>query len=519
MTSDWLSVLHLYQQTVTASLLQYLQKQTGWKVRRGIYSARVVLWLMMLQRLHAGATLASAVQLLLQGAAGGLLENCHRVRRGSISSRTGGYCQARQKLPKLLCRQVSEEIVERLRQVLSRDAPGRGNVFLLDGSSLELEHCPEIVGTYPPAQNQHGHSHWPVLRIAVAHDVHTGLAQAPAWGPMYGSSAVSEQALAEEIMAQLPRGATVLGDRNFGVFWVAHAAQQRGLDVLLRLTEVRARKLAGIFSETGEREVVWKASRWDGGKHRTWDDGSQVSGRLIAARIGRGKRQEWLFLFTTLAMPAQEMVELYGRRWNIGVSRQGHIVQSVKDRPRPKDSGLVAWEASWRESKTAEPSDNILGKECAQRTRLQRTVNADVASLHESPVAETVDNARKQQGLAETSPIRQLSPAGYQRRHGVKEDVETGEALGARRRNLVEEMSAITVSGKCGHRRQGGGSGRSTGDGCAAKRARREGPGPVSTPLTKVRQGRNDKSAHQSAGAAAADLSKGEVQRGMAAVE
>ena len=41
-----------------------------------------------------------------------------------------------------------------------------------------------------------------------------------------------------------------------------------------------------------------------------------------------------------------------------------HIVQSVKDRPGPKDSGLVAWEASWRESKTAEPSDNMLRKEC-----------------------------------------------------------------------------------------------------------------------------------------------------------
>jgi len=179
----------------------------------------------------------------------------------------------------------------------------------------------------------------------------------------------------------------------------------------------------------------------------------------------------------------------HSERWAIGVSSQGHIVQSVRDRPGPKDSGLVAGEASWRESKTAEPSDNILGKECAQSTRLQRAVNADVASLHESPVAETVDNARKQQGLAETSPIRQLSPAGYQRRHGVKDSVETGETLGARRRNLVEEMPAITVSGKCGHRRQGDGSGRSTGDGRAAKRARREGPGPVSIPLTKVRQG------------------------------
>ena len=131
----------------------------------------------------------------------------------------------------------------------------------------------------------------------------------------------------------------------------------------------------------------------------------------------------------------------------------------------------------------------MLGKEYAQRTRLQRAVNADVASLHESPVAETVDNARKQQGLAEMSPARQLSPAGYQRRHGVKDDVETGEALGARRRNPVEEAFPITVSGKWKRRHQGGGSGRSTVDGRAAKRARREGPGPVSIPSVKARQG------------------------------
>jgi len=42
----------------------------------------------------------------------------------------------------------------------------------------------------------------------------------------------------------------------------------------------------------------------------------------------------------------------------------------VKDRPRLKDSGLVAWEASWRESKTAEPFDKILSKEYEQCIRL-----------------------------------------------------------------------------------------------------------------------------------------------------
>jgi hypothetical protein len=134
------------------------------------------------------------------------------------------------------------------------------------------------------------------------------------------------------------------------------------------------------------------------------------------------------------------------------------------------------------------PSDNMLRKEYAQLTRLQRTVNADVASLHATPEAETVDNVRKQQEPTETSPIRWLSPAGYQRRHGEKEDVSTGEALGVRRRKLAEEAPAITLSGKSRCRHQGGGSGRSTVDGRAAKRARRKGPGPVSTPLVKVRQ-------------------------------
>jgi len=47
-------------------------------------------------------------------------------------------------------------------------------VFLLDGSSLELEPCRELLRGYPPAENQHGRSHWPVLRMAVLHDAETG---------------------------------------------------------------------------------------------------------------------------------------------------------------------------------------------------------------------------------------------------------------------------------------------------------------------------------------------------------
>jgi hypothetical protein len=135
---------------------------------------------------------------------------------------------------------------------------------------------------------------------------------------MYGPAAVSEQELAEKAMSHLPPGSTVLGDCNFGVFWMAYTAHQRSLGTVLRLTGVRARKLAGKpISKQGEQDVVWTASRWDGGKHRRVPIGSSVKGRLIAVRMGRGKSKKWLYLFTTLDLPVEEIARLYGQRWNI----------------------------------------------------------------------------------------------------------------------------------------------------------------------------------------------------------
>ena len=192
--------------------------------------------------------------------------------------------------------------------------------------------------------------------------------------------------------------------------------------------------------------------------------------RLVSYQLPDGKLIR--VLPDRFDLSALSVAQLYKERWTIVVSSEGHILQSMEVRPRRRDSSLVAWEGPWRESKTAEPSDNGLEIESRQSTRWQRAVNVEVASLHATPVAETVDNARRQQGLAEMSLTRLPSPAGYQRRHGTKEEVATGEARGARWGKPAEEASPITVSGKWRRRRPGGGSGRSTVDRRAAKRAR-----------------------------------------------
>jgi hypothetical protein len=311
-------LLDLYQRALSTSVLDYLQGQAKLKVRCGVYSLQVVLWLMILQRLHPLGTLAAAVQLLLHGAADPLLQNCRRVRQKQISARTGAYARARRKLPVPLCRNVMREITERLRTILGCTEAAKQRPYLLDGSSVQLEHSRELLKRYPVANNQFGSSHWPVVRMVVLHDLETGLAEEPRWGPMYGDKAVSEQELAERAMDGLPAEAVLVGDRNFGVLWVAHAAQQHKLGVALRLTEERARKLAGgPLSQEGERQLTWEASRWDGGKHHRVPPGTTVQGRLIAVRVGRGKSKQWLYVFTTLDWPVEKIVALYGMRWNI----------------------------------------------------------------------------------------------------------------------------------------------------------------------------------------------------------
>jgi hypothetical protein len=152
----------------------------------------------------------------------------------------------------------------------------------------------------------------------VLHDVETALAERPEWGPMNGPEAVSEQALAERAMQSVPAGSVLVGDRNFGIFSTAYSAQQRRLGVVLRLTQARAKALAGHpISCQGDDPVCWRPSRWDGKGKRVWSADANLPGRLIAWRVGCGKHQQWLYLFTTLQLPAEEVVALYGRRWRI----------------------------------------------------------------------------------------------------------------------------------------------------------------------------------------------------------
>src|ERR1700682_6228572 len=92
--------LRLFHRLVPANFIRQLCEKHGYGFRQGIYSASVVMWLMIWQRLHGNRSLAEAVQYLLQSDADDLKEPCKRCDENRISTATGSYCEARRRLPK-----------------------------------------------------------------------------------------------------------------------------------------------------------------------------------------------------------------------------------------------------------------------------------------------------------------------------------------------------------------------------------------------------------------------------------
>lgn len=286
-----------------------------------------MLWLLVLQRLYGGVPLQAAVLELLRGLPASFWPRpCKRLRDWQQngkppSSHTGAYNQARQALPLSVEQQASDRICTQLMAEMAGRLPASApRAFLLDGSSVRLPHTSALCQSYPPGSNQHGQAHFPLLRVLVAHDLYTGLAMRPEFGPMHGADAVSEQQLLELAMSRLPDGSVVIGDANFGVFSVAYAGVQSGHPVLLRLTTVRAQRLAGVRLRDGiDRAVVWRPSRWDRKSHPGLPADACVRGRLIVRQVqpDNGATPFPLYLFTTVTTDSEEALHLYGKRWSI----------------------------------------------------------------------------------------------------------------------------------------------------------------------------------------------------------
>ena len=289
-------ILSLFLRLLPAAFFARLRQEEKLNENNRICNAAVVMWLMMEQRLQGNATLESGVLELVRGLSTDFRPRpCKRLLPGpegqtpTLSGNTGSYNEARQQLSVGVVEASFDHVFEQLAAELRPAGEAGFRAYFVDGTSVRTAHSEALYEAFPPGSNQHREAHWPLLRMLVAHDLHSGLALRPEWGPMNGPRAVSEQGLPEQAVDRLPAKAVLVGDANFGIFPVAWAADRRSHPVILRLTTARAQRLAGGERQDGtDRRIRWKPSRDDRRSHPELPADACVAGRLIVQQVQPG---------------------------------------------------------------------------------------------------------------------------------------------------------------------------------------------------------------------------------------
>jgi hypothetical protein len=197
-----------------------------------------------------------------------------------------------------------------------RDAFWRGwRLLALDGTQFSLINTPAILATCTKARTRRGRAAFAKVTTAVLLELglHNPLAAA------IGRCGESEWALAQRLLAQVPRRALLLGDRLYGCAAFAApalaAAARVGSHILLRARpSIKPRVIACLPDGSRMIRAAVRGPRGRG-RIRAW-----VEVREIHMRVGRrGHRSHDLRLWTSLrdprTAPARELAQLYARRW------------------------------------------------------------------------------------------------------------------------------------------------------------------------------------------------------------
>ena len=197
-----------------------------------------------------------------------------------------------------------------------REAFWRGwRLVALDGTQFSLINTPQIVATTTKAKTRRGRAAFAKITANVLLELglHNPLAAA------IGRQGESEWALAQRLLAQLPKRALLLGDRLYGVpAFVVHAqaaCARVGSHFLLRASRsVKPRLIKPLRDGT---RLVGLPVRASNNPNRVID---WLEVREIRVRVGRkGHRAHELRLWTSLvdpkAAPALELARVYASRW------------------------------------------------------------------------------------------------------------------------------------------------------------------------------------------------------------
>lgn len=303
----------LFGQWIAPHLLS--QADEGPNSRARIYTLRRTFWGFLWQALNPACPCREIVR---QIQALFTLNN-----GGKVDEDTGGYCQARLRLPLEVLQRIRYALAARVEQFLP-DAQQLWHGFcpkVLDGTSTTLPDTDKNQRAYPQSRTQKPGCGFPLLKLVGIFSLASGVLLDYAKGNKHQH----ELGLLDKLMDRFRPRDLVLADRGFSNYVLMGLLLLRGVNCLFRLHQSRPvdfRK--GKRLGKGDRLVTWSKPKQKPRylPQKWWKRvPSELSVRLIRFRLEvPGYRSKNVVLVTTLTDPkysAQELAQLYARRWRI----------------------------------------------------------------------------------------------------------------------------------------------------------------------------------------------------------
>jgi len=277
--------------------------------RERLYPPTVTLSMFMRQGLEADSSCQKAVNgWAAQRVADGL---------SAGSTRTGGYCQARCRLPLAMLSGLTRETGHQLSARALPHWRWRGrSVKLVDGTGISMPDTEENQACFPQPESQAPGVGFPLARLVTVICLASGAVLDAAMCP-YSGKGSSELALLRRLGAAFRPGDVMLADAFYCNYFVVATLAAAGIDVLLeqkgaRIVDFRRGQSLG----TRDHLVYWRKPA----HCPQWMTREQYTAFPDELRVRETKSAHRVFVTTMLEhrkVSKDELSALYARRWNV----------------------------------------------------------------------------------------------------------------------------------------------------------------------------------------------------------
>ena len=277
--------------------------------RERVFSRAVTFWAFLGQVLEPGSSCRKAVARVQTLFA---LKGLARP-----SEDTGAYCEARLRLPVRWLMGILDHLTSRL--MLGQHSEGR--LLVVDGTTVALPDTPALQQRYPQPKGQKPGCGFPLMKLLALFDLRSGawLATTHSWRKFHDCR------LWRRLFWRLRKGDTIIADRAFCSWFDLARLSARGVDVVVRLHQMRRADFRkGRRLGKNDHLVSWpkpQRPRW-----MSQPEYAALPAALTVREVRRhfeskGQRTTQLVIATTLLDAARHSAEavaaLYARRWRV----------------------------------------------------------------------------------------------------------------------------------------------------------------------------------------------------------